>query len=84
MIKISDIRSDNTKMLKDIEPNGFFYYDDILCRRLTYATEVIKLHTEWSDSILVVEMATGDIKLISRETWVEPITDRQVFLEISD
>ena len=84
MIKISDIRSDNTKMLKDIEPNGFFYFDDILYRRLTYSPELIKVHTEWSDSILAAEMATGDIILISRETWVEPIADRQVFLEISD
>lgn len=84
MIKINDIRSDNTKQLKDIEYGGYFYYDDVLYRRLSFAPEIIRIPSEFSDELVIVEVATGDIKLLNRLTWVEPISDKQVFLEISD
>ena len=86
MIKVNDIRSDNEKKLKDIEPNGFFFYDDVLCRRITHCSEITMSWTLESgcDKIPVVEVAVGKIILIDRNNWVEPIADRQVFLEISD
>lgn len=83
MIKISDERADNTKQLKDIETNGFFFYDDVLCRRVETDLDVrvIELGT---DEILVYEVATGELTTLSRKNWVEPIADRQIFLTIDD
>lgn len=83
MIKIQDIRSDNSKQLKDIEPNGFFYEDDVLYRRI-YTDLDMRCKELGDDEILVMGMATGKVVGADRLTWVEPIADRQVFLEISD
>ena len=84
MIKINDIREDNTKKLHKIELGGYFFFDDMLCRR-TYTDLDIKIHNATEeDGLPVIVVATGEIIVLNREAWVEPISDRQVFLEISD
>lgn len=83
MIKINDIRDDDAKQLKDIELGGFFYYDDVLYRRIF--TEVDFRCNELDvNALFAMVIATGELVTIDRLTWVEPIADKQVFLEISD
>ena len=83
MIKINDIREDNTQKLHKIELGGYFFFDDMLCRRI-YTDLDMRCAELGDDEILVMGMATGKVVGADRLTWVQPISDRQVFLEISD
>ena len=86
MLKINDIRSDNSKQLKDIELDGFFYYKDILCRRVHTAggAAISVLTTNGEDDIAAMLMTTGEVIGIDRYSWVEPIRDKQIFVEVCD
>ena len=83
MVKISDIRSDNSKQLKDIELGGFFFFDDILYRKIWTDLDIRTPNIE-NDGILAMQIATGEVIALNRLGWVEQIADRQVFVEISD
>ena len=83
MIKINDIRSDNTQKLHKIDLGGYFFFDDMFCRRI-YTDLDIRIPNAEEDGLAVIVVATGELIFLNREAWVEPISDRQVFLEIGD
>lgn len=80
MLRIHDGRNKNERMLKDIEVGSFFYKSDCLCRRVNFD---IDLHYD-GDEILIVEMPSGKLNGLPLDTWVEPIPDNKIWLEIED
>ena len=69
MLKITDCRENEECKLKDIEDCGFFEYATVLCRKVTFSDSefsIIKDH----DSILFIEMSSGQLGILNKETIV--------------
>ena len=81
MLKVHDGRDKNEIRLCDLEDGKFFIWNDCIFRR----TNLDGLHiTDDDEKVFAMLMTTGEITKISRENWVEPIPDRQIYLEIED
>lgn len=84
MLKINDTRDTGEKRLCYIEHGGFFEFDDVLCRRVYMEVGGgISLNTD-DDDLAVMEMYTGKLTALDRNTYVTPIADKQIWLEIED
>lgn len=81
MIKVHDNRTTDERMLKDIEIDGYFMLDDVLCRRITTPDEF-----RWSpeEGIPIIEISDGVVSLYEPTTWVMPIRDEQMCVSIED
>lgn len=81
MLKIHDGRDKNEIRLCDLEWGKFFIWNDLVFRKIELTGHISGIS---EDEHLVMLMTTGEITRISRENWVEPIPDRQIYLEIED
>lgn len=82
MLRINDCRSKNEYKLKDIEKNAFFLFNGLLCRRVFYNDEV-EVRSTWDNGdIVIMEMPSGILSVLDRETYVELIPDDQVTLYV--
>lgn len=80
MIKVHDNRATDERMLKDIEIDGYFMLDGVLCRRITTSDEF-----RWSsDGIPIIEISIGIVSLFKPTTWVIPIRNEQMCVSIED
>lgn len=80
MIQICDNRRSEEVKLKDVDINGFFLYDGVLCRRV----ELCNAMHYMEEGIPYEEVRYGRIDLFNRETWVTPIRDEQITVLIED
>jgi len=80
MIKVHDNRRTNDIKLLYIDINGFFLYDEVLCRRLATSND-FKIVVE---GVPYMEMPSGKVDLMDKDTWVTPIRDEQIDLCIED
>ena len=81
MLKITDCREDEKCKLKDIEDCGFFEYDTVLCRKVSFSESefsIIKDH----DSILFIEMPSGQLGVLNKNTIVKYIPSEDLELYI--
>lgn len=81
MLKIHDGRDRNEIRLCDLEWGKFFIWNDLVFRKIEL-TEHIGGISE--DEHLAMLMTTGELVAIDKSNWVEPIPDRQIYLEIED
>ena len=84
MLKINDTRDTNEKRLREIEHGGFFEFDDVLCRRACWNDDEIKMTNRDGDDLIVMQMYSGELVTLDRDTYVTPISDKQIWLEIED
>ena len=80
MIKVRDNRKTNDVRVGNIDINGYFMYDDVLCRRVSLCDAFH--YTE--DGIPFIEVPCGRVALIDRDAWVTPLRDEQIDLCIED
>ena len=80
MLRIYDNRRTNLTPLRYIEINGFFLYDDVLCRRVAVSDDF----KVTADGVPYMEMPCGKVDLMDMETNVLPIRDEQIELCIED
>lgn len=80
MVKVHDNRTTDERMLKDIEIDGHFMFQDVLCRRVVLTDEI----TYSYDGIPYIEVPKGIVWLMERTTWVTPIRDEQICVSIED
>lgn len=84
MISITDNRqSDNMKELKDLWPGDFFYFEEVLYRRVDF-TRAYKIEPLDDDGIFVMLMDSGEVFTLHRDTKVEYISDKQIEIIIGD
>lgn len=76
MLKIHDGRDKNEIRLCDLEWGKFFIWNDLVFRKIEL--------TEHVDDDVAMLMTTGELKIINKNNWVEPIPDKQIYLEIED
>ena len=79
MIKVRDNRTTDERMLKDIEIDGYFMFNDVLCRRVC-----IERLANPSDGYPIYEVQVGIVSTLDRLTWVTPIRDEQICVSIED
>lgn len=79
MIKIYDNRVTNERRLTDIDLNGYFMFDGVLCRRVYFVPDECLM-----EGIPFIEVPTGKVSGMDRMTWVEPIRDEQICVSIED
>ena len=84
MLKINDTRDTCEKRLRDIELGGFFEFDDVLCRRVCWNDTEIKMTNRDGDDLVVMQMYSGELTTLNRDTFVIPISDKQIWLEVGD
>lgn len=80
MIKINDNRKKNERMVKDVELDGFFMFDGVLCRRVALASEFFYV----CDGTPYIEMPTANVNVMNRNTWVEPVRDECIVMSVED
>lgn len=83
MLKITDCRENEKCKLKDIEDCGFFEYDKILCRKVTFSDYEISITKDY-DSILFIEMPSGQLGVLNKNTIVKYIPSEDLELYIDD
>lgn len=85
MLKIHDGRKTNEIRLYELECGKFFVWKDLVFRRINFTklSEGIVTSND-EDGIMAMLMTTGEITYIDRNEWIEPIPDRQIYLEIED
>lgn len=81
MIKIHDNRTTDERMLKDIELDGYFILDAVLCRRTTLSDEFRWVNSE---GIPIIEIPSGRVSLYNSAAWVTPVRDEQICVSIED
>lgn len=81
MLKITDCREDEKCKLKDIEDCGFFEYNTVLCRKVTFSDYEISI-TKDRDSILFIEMSSGQLGTLNKNTIVKyiPSEDLELYM----
>ena len=84
MLTITDCRKTNECRLKDIEPTGFFKFGDVLCRRVMFHESELTINVKNFDAIIFIEMPSGEIGTLDRETIVEYIPSKYLNLYIED
>ena len=84
MLKINDTRDTNEKRLREIEHGGFFEFDDVLCRRVYLCDDEIKMTTRDGDDLIVMQMYSGELTALDRDSYVISISDKQIWLEVGD
>lgn len=77
MIKIHDNRTTDERMLKDIELDGYFMFNDVLCRRAVCEEHIY-------DGYLIYEVPTASVFALNPTTWVTPVRDEQICVSIED
>ena len=77
MIKVHDNRKTEESMLKDIEIDGYFMFNDVLCRRVVCDEYIC-------DGYLIYEVPTGYVSALKPTTWVTPVRDEQICVSIED
>lgn len=82
MLKIHDGRDKNEIRLCDLEWGKFFIWNDLVFRKIELTEHVDGLIDE--EDNLAMLMTTGELKTIDKSNWVEPLPDRQIYLEIED
>lgn len=80
MITVHDNRRTNERRLKDIEPDGYFMVNDVLCRRVFLADEVC----HEGNGYPFIEVPSGSVSLMDPNAWVLPIRNEQIFVNIED
>lgn len=80
MVKVHDNRKCEDRMLEYIEIDGYFMYQDVLCRRITLSDEI--KYTD--DGIPVIEVSVGRVWILDRSAWVLPLRDEQICVSIED
>ena len=83
MLNISDTRNTNERRLAEIDLGGFFEYDDVLCRKVYWHNTDMIVKVD-DDELIVMQMYSGDLVTLNRDTYVVPISDRQIHLEVED
>lgn len=85
MLNIRDGRKTDEKMLYDIEGGKFFMWEDCICRRVNI-TKLFEgaIVPDDDEDIVAMLMATGELFTIRRNSWVIPIPDKQIYLQIED
>ena len=81
MLKITDCRENEKCKLKDIEDCGFFEYDKVLCRKVTFSDSDLSIIKDY-DSILFIEMPSGQLGVLNRNTTVNYIPSENLELYI--
>lgn len=79
MLKIHDGRDNNECRLEEIWIDGFFIYKDVVCRRIDCSHVELR-----GEGIPYIEMPSAVVGLFPRDIWVEPIPEKQIYLEIED
>ena len=82
MLKINDNRDDGYVTLQSLYPDAFFEYREVICRRISHNSNEILLSAQDDDSIPIIEMPTSTISALDRLTWVKPIPNDKISLEI--
>ena len=83
MLNIKDNRDTHEHELKNIDVDGYFEFDDVLCRRVTWI-DSLKVEPSGADDYVVINVYNGKLMVLDRNTWVKPIANRQITLEIED
>lgn len=81
-MKITDCRKNDEIRLSDVEFGNFFFYKDILYRKVDGLLECIKFKD--SNLLSVWEVSKGRIDCLDRNTFVLPIRNDQIELIIND
>ena len=83
MLNIKDNRDTHEYMLKDVETDGYFEFDDVLCRRVTWG-DSLKVEPIDDDTYVIINVYNGQLMALNRNAWVKPISDRQITLYVED
>ena len=81
MLKITDCRENEKCKLFEIEDCGFFEYDTVLCRKVAFSDYEISI-TKDRDSILFIEMPSGQLGVLNKNTIVKYIPSEDLELYI--
>ena len=87
MLKINECRDFGEKRMDKIEEGSFFVKDNTVYRRVYTASDIILIDGKTDLFILIERMDSGEIIFVREEawdTWVDPISDSSVSLEIFD
>lgn len=85
MLKVHDGRKTNEIRLHEVEQGGFFIWETYVCRRINEMGSFDgTLALDDPDDLPIMLMTTGELYALSRDRWVEPIPDKQMYLEIED
>ena len=79
MITVHDNRNTNERKLKDIDIDGYFMLDGVLCRRVFLAKEVLT----W-EGCPFIEVPCGKVSVMDPETYVLPIRNEQIYVGVED
>ena len=82
MLKVNDGRTKNERRLSNLETGDFFVWNDLVFRLIGWINE--EWANKYDDAYAAMLMSTGEITQLDRDTWVEPISDKQMHLTIED
>lgn len=82
MLKVNDRRTTNERRLESLETGDFFVWNDFVFRLIGWINE--EWANKYDDAYAAMLMTTGEITQLHRDTWVEPIPDKQIHLTIED
>ena len=83
MLNIKDNRNTGECQLKDLDIDGYFEYDGVLCRRVHWVGDIDIIPKE-ADDYVIYTVGLGQITALNRNAIVTPIADRQITLEVED
>jgi len=83
MLKIIDNRNTGECQLRQVDIDGYFEYDGVLCRRVHWVDD-LNIMPKGDDDYVIYCVGVGQVMALNMNTMVMPIADRKIELYIED